>query len=741
MKIFNHFPDIQLTSDQREALTELEMFLTGERQVFMLKGYAGSGKTTILSGLLDYLESIQKRYVLMAPTGRAAKVIQEKTRREAQTIHKSIYNFDELHEIDNPQIEGGKTFIYYYKIKNNDDVFDKVFIVDEASMLSDRKNEGEFYRFGSGHLLTDLVTYSRVSSSTSKTKIIFIGDPCQLPPVGDPYSRAFDENYLLENFGLSSADAEMKEVKRHGGESGILAASSKIRKCITSGFFNDFDLRQNDVDIFNPNHEQFLDVYDQTTGTKIILASKNKTCLNLNLEIRKRKFGQQNLPVQRGDIVMVAGNNYSKGIMNGEFAVVSDAAPNTKSEIVKFYPRVNASDSSARSKVIEVKLTWRWIELTFPGRPEETKTIRGQMLENFLIGENNLLPEEMQALYVNFKNRNPNLKPKTAEFKNAIINDDYFNCILLKYGYAITCHKAQGGEWENAFVVWDNDTRGGFNCFQQEQRREGKTNSTFYRWAYTAVTRASSKLYAINPPYFNSYSTLSFVSRSVAEGIQQLIGSSIGPIEISIDDELLTELNAFNLLSEPIPIQDHFIKARKALKSHYIDIVGWQKKGYEIWYLCQREKDTAGFRTSFNGTHVFNNRYIKLQTHTNSNQLFELGQKLLSHLKEIVVKRNTADTILSQVEFDLDVEERLPFTKNLFDDLQILLREVSIRIEEIEHHQYRERYYFKRAEENAVLDFEYNNEGFFGRVVPLEKRCNSAKLVSDMFSIIETLKN
>jgi hypothetical protein len=740
MNILTHFEGLVLTLDQRNALINLEAFLKNDKSVFILKGYAGSGKTTILKGLLGFLNSIEKKYVLMAPTGRAAKVIQEKTKAEAYTIHKTIYNYEELQEVENPEIEGGKSFVYYYKIRSNNDVANNIFIVDEASMLSDAKSEGEFFRFGTGHLLSDLITYTRITSPTANTKIIFIGDPCQLPPVGDSHSKAFDEKYLLEKFGLSSNSSEMREVKRQHGESGILKAATKIRKCLSSGYFNEFDLRNNSKDISNPKPEYFLNIYDQTPGTKIIIASKNKTCLNLNLEIRERKFGNKDLPLQKGDIVIVGGNNYRKGIMNGEFAIVNEADTLVKTEKVKFYPKVSSNKSSAKPEAIEVNLTWRKVELIFPDKAEESKVVRGQMLENFLYGENFLSPEEMQALYVNFKNRHPNLKPKTEEFKEAIINDDYFNCILLKYGYAVTCHKAQGGEWENAFVVWDNDTREGFNCFKDEQRKEGKTNSTFYRWAYTAITRASKKLFTINPPYFTSYASLSFVEKTVATSYRQLTGSSIQPQEIVIDAELLEQLDYFHLLDEPIQLQDHFIKARTALRKNYIDVIGWQRKGYEIWYLCKRENTTAGFRTNFNGQYVFNNRYLKLPAQTNSEVMFEEGQKLLSNLQEIIVKRNTPETILSKIEFDLALEERLPFTKSLYDDLQSLLNSVGIEIDEIEHQNYRERYYFKRTFEKVTLDFEYNGDGFFGRVVPIERECNSTTLLNDILSKLQVLK-
>ena len=150
-----------------------------------------------------------------------------------------------------------------------------------------------------------------------------------------------------------------------------------------------------------------------------------------------------------------------------------------------------------------------------PDEKGESKTVNGYMLENYLNGDNYLKPEEQQALYVDFKNRNPKLKPKTEEFKEAIKTDPYFNCILLKYGYAVTCHKAQGGEWDTTFVFWDKGVKEDFNFYNSEHNRSGKTNPDFYRWAYTAITRAARKLFCINPPCFNSFSGMSFIDVNV----------------------------------------------------------------------------------------------------------------------------------------------------------------------------------------------------------------------------------
>src|SRR5690554_6651941 len=195
MKILNYFKHIKLTSDQQNAVEKIDAFLKSDDKVFILQGYAGSGKTTLLKGVVEYLAYMRKRYQLMAPTGRAAKVINQKTGYKATTIHKGIYSFDKLEEVKDGDDKNDVSFLYQYKLYNNDEAHHSIFIVDEASMLSDVLSEGEFFRFGSGHLLNDLITYSKIQESTTTSKIIFIGDPAQLPPIGMRFSPALSQEY------------------------------------------------------------------------------------------------------------------------------------------------------------------------------------------------------------------------------------------------------------------------------------------------------------------------------------------------------------------------------------------------------------------------------------------------------------------------------------------------------------------------------------------------------------------
>ena len=732
MSIHDYYRHLELTSDQRHALGRIEAFFSSEMPVFILKGYAGSGKTTLIKGIVEYLASMDMNPVLMAPTGRAAKVISQKTGMPATTIHKAIYSFDKLNELEINDEEGGKSFVYYYKIRNNVDVNNSIFIVDEASMLSDRLSEGEFFRFGSGFLLKDLVAFSRVQETGLKTKILFVGDPAQLPPIGMNISPALDQDYLRQEYNLNSDTSELKEVKRQGRESGILKAAARIRRCLTSGYFNDFDLREIGHDIFNPTYEDFINVYNASTNRKIIITYKNKTALDLNIEIRDNKFGE-GMPLQSGDHIIIGHNNYRAGILNGEFGVVLDASPNIISRRISFYTK--------GGKKAEIELAWRSIELLFPDEGENGKTVKGYILENYLYGDNYLTSEEQQALYVDFKNRNKDLQPHTPEFADAIINDPFFNAIQLKFGYAVTCHKAQGGEWKEAFVFWDRVAKDGFNFLESRHTAAGKTNSDFYRWAYTAITRASQKLNCINPPYFTSFSELVFVPEKVQDAFTELTGETLHTEVIDVDDTLCSDLKACGLNNEPLPIQDHFIELRQKSMEQGIDIIGWLRIGYEIRYSFKREDDQVTYKFWVNGKNEFNKKFEAIPSISNSESLIQELEVLLEQKRGFNINRNLADQKNFQIEFNSEIEETKPFLRILFDRIEEICLDYTISIENLEHYLWMESYSFQRGSERAVMNFHYNEKGFVKKAIPITPKCNSQLLLNDLGQIVSMLKS
>jgi hypothetical protein len=382
-----------------------------------------------------------------------------------------------------------------------------------------------------------------------------------------------------------------------------------------------------------------------------------------------------------------------------------------------------------------VNLIWRELTLIF-----NDKIVNGLILENFLYGENSLKAEEIQALYVDFCKRNGRLDRKSEEFKQALINDDYINFLAIKFGYAITGHKAQGGEWDNVFSIWDHDITPGFNCYLDLQRKAGKTNQDFYSWAYTAITRASKTLYALNPPFFHSYSSMTIIEPTVQTGIIHLVGTSQEIEEIQLDEEILRQLTNLKLLDQPLQIQDHFINTNQAVLKHGFETIGWEKLGYEIRYVFSKEGRKTSFKTFINSRNEFRNPFTPLPNPITIQDDIDSLNSIINNLSKISVKRNTSETILTQLEFDLEVEEKLPFTKTLFDDVSRLLTGTDLIIEEVLHLPYRERYVFLKKHEKSVFDFIYNNNGFWGRVEPVRNHSNSTDLFSEIASIISKLK-
>ena len=207
------FSNLEFTADQEKAALLIELFLQSSTDVFLLKGYAGSGKTTLIKAMVTYIESISRNYQLMAPTGRAAKVMSSKTNLPATTIHRGIYSYERLIEKERTKEDKSYTLTYYYAVANNQGVNDSVLIIDEASMVSDMVSQQEFFRFGSGKLLKDLVEYSKIQNDTNTTKIVFVGDPAQLPPVGMNTSPALAHEYIKSTYNLKVAQTEMREVR------------------------------------------------------------------------------------------------------------------------------------------------------------------------------------------------------------------------------------------------------------------------------------------------------------------------------------------------------------------------------------------------------------------------------------------------------------------------------------------------------------------------------------------------
>jgi tRNA A37 threonylcarbamoyladenosine biosynthesis protein TsaE len=504
MKIFEHFQHINLTNDQRNALEKLHAFLESDDRVFILQGYAGSGKTTLLKGFVEYLQSLEKKYQLMAPTGRAAKVIREKTNKEATTIHRGIYNFERLDSIEaeNENLEE-QSYHYVFPI-NQISEGENILIIDEASMVSSKESKHELFTFGTGYLLNDLFIYARISSS--KNKLIFVGDPAQLPPVGDNKSLALDSNYFENDLGLSVQTSELIEVVRQN-DNLILKNAEKIRNLIFSK--NRSELKFNyDSESFvqsNPNDffEQFVTSFPTPkVGDGVIIAYSNGQCYQNNIAIREKLFPNQKELVA-GDIILINNNNYhtyGTELFNGDLAHVVEVNTDT---ITQSAPVM--VDKNGKKEKTTISLRFKWIKIRLPHFSEDISCLIHYDLLNSV--NRDLSIDEMKAVYINFLIRfneeqkkreeegNKRYKIGSEEFKNALKSDPFFNALKIKYGYSITCHKSQGSEWEKVFIDYSG-------------RVSLKTEPL--KWCYTATTRARKSVICLNSPNFGVFQKLNF---------------------------------------------------------------------------------------------------------------------------------------------------------------------------------------------------------------------------------------
>lgn len=501
---------IKLTSSQQAAIEAFKSFLEGNQQVFMLKGAAGTGKTTLLAEFLKILEDQKRDYGLMAPTGRAAHILGSKVGRKASTIHKGIYVLSELKSTSqNKEDEDDDGLHMRFWLKNNAVPLSAVYIVDESSMISDSVSENEAFSFGSGRLLTDLFEFAR------GRKIVFVGDYAQLPPIEMNFSPALDKEYIENRFGCKVREVMLKEVMRQTDGSVMLANATRIRTAIENKSFIEFKLNNGidtvaeDVDLLKP--------YFELSPTKpyvrsAVIAYSNKQALDYNFAIRRHYYGEDAPRLMAGDLLMVCRNNYSYGheLFNGNIMQVVACQPDNEIECH------NVRVKLCKDRIESVALKFRKVNIRFSGNSEPV-SLNVMLLDNFLDDQSGSIGGLLaRALIVDFNNRLPqNIKSKESEIRRLLRSkkkltkeqqelcdeylhllnkDPYYNAVICKYGYAMTCHKAQGGEWHHVFVDM---------C-----RYGGTANEDYFRWAYTALTRASKKIWHFRSPDFNYISNL-----------------------------------------------------------------------------------------------------------------------------------------------------------------------------------------------------------------------------------------
>lgn len=662
MKIFDHLQHLQLTGDQRTALESIAAFLDGDGSVFMLKGYAGTGKTTLLHGICRYLSSRQSDFRLMAPTGRAAMILSNKTGSQATTIHRGIYNMDKLLEK-----QEGSSFRFFYGLKLNQESTNCVYLVDEASMVSDVYSDDEFFTFGSGCLLRDLLSYA--FTSDSNRKIIFVGDDAQLPPVDMNFSPALDATYLFEQYHLHTQESILTQVVRQGQESGILDTATKLRKAIADNVFNAFEINYGKGDTRKFSSEDFLGQYVEvvrqgSVQQTVVITHSNRQALEYNKQIRQRRYGDKNVQVQKEDWLIITRNNYNGSVelFNGMFARVLEVGGITYEARPRFIVE--------GGKTIERKLVFRDILLEVSGINGSKHQLRTTLLDDFLTTEEGRLhPFDQRALYVEFKDRmrKQDIKPGTETFREALKKDRYFNALQAKYGYAITCHKSQGGEWGNAFVD--------FRVYI------GKLSKGFFRWAYTAITRSSKQLLCMDAPQFNS------LSQFVVRDIERIANVMAGAVYVPKKDE------------EPL----YFIQHRKekleqisAAQDIKIDIKEYNNQ-LEISFRQNENSGKVQLWFTSNG-------FSKTTWHPFANDD-------LKSLTEAILE----ESLLPE---EIPFIPKFEFQKGLHQYLLDILNEENIPLNNIVQNQWNDQYFLHTGANCSMIEFVFNSKHIYSYAKP-----------------------
>jgi ATP-dependent exoDNAse (exonuclease V) alpha subunit len=471
--------EFKLKPQQDKAFSLLTEFVNStKKKIFILKGYAGTGKTTLMSGLIKYLNGKEIKYSLLATTGRAAKILSNKTKTAANTIHSHIYFFNELNDdlekMSNVQDDlavddkGQISLVFGLRTFNSTD--EKIYIIDESSMISNTVDKSSsFAEFGSGDLLNDILQYDK------KGKFIFVGDPCQLPPINQATSPALSKEYIESKYGFDVSSFELTEIVRQKKTNGIIEASNKIRAAYAlnppvkwanlplKGHSN-IHLHSSHVNLLN----QYID-HLKKNGFKeaTMICQTNKHCAEINKIIRNNLYGNVNRVVE-GDLLMVTQNNYVSSLVNGDQVTVK---------------KIGKQEYRCGLSFLQVEVE----ELV------SKKSYSVLLIENILYSVGtNLNNKQHKDLMIDYFQRmqKKGIKQKDKKFKENMLTDAYLNALKAVFGNAITCHKSQGGEWEEVFLYLDN-------------KIHGLPKPGIYQWWYTAITRAKNNLHIVDDWFIN----------------------------------------------------------------------------------------------------------------------------------------------------------------------------------------------------------------------------------------------
>lgn len=446
------------TQDQQALAVKLCEFLFNSPQtnIFIIDGYAGTGKTGMVSALVKTMPAFNIKTILLAPTGRAAKVLGHYSQKPASTIHKHIYyaSCDKEGNIN-------------LKLKQNKNV-QALYIVDEASMIGESEQ-----LFGSSSLLSDLISHC---NNGMGNKIIFVGDSAQLPPIGNTHSPALDSDYLYSHFNQQALCQHLTQVVRQALQSGILKNASNIRWSLANNriklpIFKTANQQEvSKVEAFDLEDTLRNEYRQNGVNEVLIITRTNKLANQINQYIRTRILEKENL-IDIGETIMSVKNNY---YWTDKAALSDFIANGDMLQITRIFSYEDIYD-----------MKFADIAVKFIDSPEQNEIELTIILDTLFDNQASLSEDQQRSLCNSLYNHYSQYSSDKAAIRQMIKQDKHYNALQVKFSNALTCHKAQGGDWHTVFI------QQGF--FSQEM-----LTSDYFRWLYTAVTRAKQKLYLVN---------------------------------------------------------------------------------------------------------------------------------------------------------------------------------------------------------------------------------------------------
>lgn len=699
-----------LIDSQKNGLNVIDHFINDEEtNILILTGAVNTGKTTLIKKYLACSNNPNLAFKLLTVGSRIAEQLMLTNGLEAHSIYRFIYNFnnpsvvdrDEKESIDLEKSDVSETDIKraYYSVKNNSDGDEVVYIVDEAQLLSDSFSENELFIFGSGKLLNDLIHFIDFKQHP-KRKLIIVGDDKRLSR-GSNEESALSKNHLNNTYQLSAKIFELTDIIIDEYQRGILDCVKTLHESIAKGIFNKLLVTDDQINVHRINREEFTKNYEKLNSLNqcIFLTYSNKHALDANISIRRDLLGRTSI-LEKGDLLTINNTIFVSGPLTGLFPMQI-----YKGEIVEV---ISVGDQDIKPVYLRgkpvINLVFRKVRVLIPRyQKEEEVTI----LENYLRVEKDISKEERLGLLLlarnNFKEKSGKNQADKHEFTSYLKTDPYYNSALVKYAYAMTCHKANGVKWNYVFI----------NC----ETEKAKANEEYFRWLYTAISCAKSKVYLIGFSDIHPYIKIEWRERLELFdrfGKAQLNVFNV-PLDVTIPENLRPQIDKLKFPAQfpSLPVIWYIISSK--LSSYHIKVTNIEHHNYQELYSFADE----------------NGHTVKIRFYYNADgKITKSTPYPKNEFSEQVIK------ILESENSTIDPNFPEPFLKSLYEDFKNTLIQNRINIVSVEHESFHEKYIITRDDEFILLTIYYNSDGFVTTFLPI--KFNSHALYQEVKDLVES---